>query len=176
MRSLQFVILLFTLAIASGCSRFYVPSSSNISHNDAIRKAKSENRYFILRDSLSAYSLTNVEVDDGKNIISANLDKVSPEHMVYLNAKENKYTFSKDKGQDAVLNELHIFSSRLIPTPATGKTEISLLSVSRIEEINYDAQRTKKQHKRVWLITGGAVVGTVLVMYITAAAVLNTAF
>ena len=176
MRSLQLVILLFILAIASGCSRFYVPSSSNLSHNDAIRKAKSENRYFILRDSLSAYSLTNVEVDDEKNIISGNLDKVSPEHMVYVNAKKNKYTYSKDKGQDAVLNELHIFSSRLISTPATGKTEIPLLSVSRIEEINYDAQRTKKQHKRVWLISGGAVVGTLLLVYITAAAVLTVAF
>ena len=176
MRSLQFFILLFMLAIASGCSRFYVPASSNLSHKDAIRKAKSENRYFILRDSLSAYSLTNVEVDDEKNIISCSVDRVSPEHMVYLNAKKNKYTYSKNKGQDVVLNELHIFSSRVISTSGTGRTEIPLLSVSRIEEINYDAQRTKKQHKRVWLISGGIVVGTVLLVWVSAAAVLAAAF
>src|SRR5215204_2578893 len=174
MRSLQFFILLFMLAITSGCSRFYVPSSSILSHNDAIKKAKSENRYFILRDSLSTYSLTNIEVDDEKNIISCNLDKVPPEHMVYLDAKKKKYTYSKNKGQDVVLNELHIFSSRLISTPGTGKTEISLLSISRIEEINYDAQRTKKQHKRVWLISGGIVVGTVLVFALAAAAMVAT--
>ena len=176
MRSLQFFILLVMLAIASGCSRFYVPSSSNLSHNDAIRKAKSENRYFILRDSLSAYSLTNVEVDDEKNIISCSVDRVSPEHMVYLNAKKNKYTYSKDKGQDVVLNELHIFSSKLISTSGTGKIEIPLLSVSRVEEINYDAQRTKKQHKRVWLISGGIVVGSVLLIAVTAAAIASVAF
>ena len=164
------------LAITSGCSRFYVPSSSILSHNDAIRKAKSENRYFILRDSLSTYSLTNIEVDDEKNIISCNVDKVPPEHMIYLNAKKKKYTYSKNKGQDVVLNELHIFSSRLISPPGAGKTEISLLSISRIEEINYDAQRTKKQHKRVWLVSGGIVVGTVVVFALAAAALVSVAF
>lgn len=175
MRSLQFFILLFILAITSGCSRFYVPSSSVLSHNDAIRKAKSENRYFILRDSLSTYSLTNIEVDDEKNVISCNVDKVLPEHMVYLNARKKKYTYSKNKGQDVVLNELHIFSSRLISTPGTGKTEISLLSISRIEEINYDAQRTKKQRKRILLISGG-IVGSIVLMYALAAAAMVTAF
>ena len=174
MRSLQLFILLFILAITSGCSRFYVPSSSILSHNDAIKKAKSENRYFILRDSLSTYSLTNIEVDDEKNIISCNVEKVLPEHMVYLNVRGKKYTYSKNKGQDVVLDELHIFSSRLISTPSTGKAEISLLSISRIEEINYDAQRTKKQHKRIWLISGGIVVGTVLVFYLAAAALVAT--
>jgi hypothetical protein len=174
MRSLRLFILLGILATISGCSRFYAPSSSILSHNDAIRKAKSENRYFILRDSASTYSLTNIEVDDEKNIISCNVDKVSPEHMVYLNARKTKYTYSKNKGQDVVLNELHIFSSKLISTPGTGKTEISLLSISRIEEINYDAQRTKKQHRRIWLISGGVVVGTVLVFALAAAAMVAT--
>ena len=109
-------------------------------------------------------------------MISCNVDKVSPEHIVYLNANKKNNTYSKNKGQDVVLNELPIFCSRLISTSGTGKTEISLLSISRIEEINYEAQRTKKQDKRVWLISGGIVVGTVLVFALAAAAIAATAF
>lgn len=158
--------LFFLLAMCTSCTRYYHPSSLAQS-TETIRKANSSGKFFILRDSAFTYAMDSIEVDTASNSISAHVGTVPSNHLLYIEAK-NKKDYSFGKRQSDVLNEVHLFSDKIVSTPGSGRTIIPLSTISKIEEINFDKKRTKKQHTTVWLVTAG---GILLLGLISAAAV-----
>ena len=126
---------------------------------DAIKKGKSEGRYLILRHPTFTYSLEDVEVSDDNESVSCTLASVPVEHFRYVNAKPKQYNFSKSRGEGVVLKEMHLYTDRPIAmVDGYSRVVIPLTTINKIEEINYDKRRTKRQHATVLIATAGTVV------------------
>src|SRR5687767_6969527 len=113
----------------TSCNRYYTPTKLNPSI-DAIETGISARKFFIVSDSSSNYALDNMEVNEKTNMISADITGVPSNHTLYLvktgrlrlpHQKRNDYTFAKR--QSAVLNEVHLFSHKLISSSGTSRID-----------------------------------------------------
>jgi hypothetical protein len=152
------IILFLIAAIISSCNRYYMPVKSTVSTADAIRSAKAEGRYFILRDSMFTYSMKDVMLNSDNETVLCILESVPREHQTYILAKGRNYHFNKATGKENILKEVHLFSNQLIATAGNSQAVIPLSAINRVEEINYDERRTRRQHRTVWLATAGTII------------------
>jgi hypothetical protein len=175
MKSLLFASVTLIIFFSS-CNRYYMPVNSSLSIPEAISKAKAENRYFILRDSMFKYAMNNVELTESRESISCVLESLPSEHKTYVNAKGRNFYYNKSKGQDIVLKEVHLFSDHLIATGGNTQAIIPVSAITGVQEINYDKRRTKRQHRTAWLATAGGVVAAIALASMAVASSLASSF
>ena len=172
-RKIVAYILLFSCVnLFVGCNRFYRPVVVNIpslnNKQASLKQLTDEDRYFILRKGDRSYSLNNIVYNQPEMTLTADVDQVSPDHNLYIQAqKKNRYTYVKSKQQDVVLKEVHLFVADTLTIPATGRYILGFSDIQKIEIIKFDEGKTNSSYV---LGTIGFVLGAVLVAAIIAVA------
>ncbi len=165
------VFTAITILIAfSSCSNYYKaiiirqPVKS-----DSIENLAMMNKYFILRNGEQAFAIKKLSFTDDQKTLQGNLDTLPFAHTLYQAKKENqKMKYKKDNAGDVenvVLNEVHFY---IAPdsTLVTGPFTFPLDKIRRIEVIEKDKQATRKSRTKTGVITGAAVGGAVIAVFV----------
>lgn len=139
-------LLCFTILIISqqSCYRkFYKVSDSNISQDPATTIKQQTGKYFILRSGTKAYHMEDIVLDSSDKSIRLTLGSLSNDHLSYVTVTKNKgIPYKKSLGEDAVLNEVHVY----IPADTTlrypGFCNLEFTKISKIEVLEKDKGRT----------------------------------
>lgn len=151
-----FILLIACFNLFMGCNRYYKPVKINAptveTKGNSLRKLNEENKYFIVRNGMQYYALSNLILDESNMTIKADITKVPPEHQLYIRNANTKYTYSKGKKQGVVLTEVHLYTKDSISVDTTNQYTLSLADIEKIEVLNFDNQRTSKSF--TWGIIG----------------------
>lgn len=143
-----YIILLITPAsiMLTGCHNFYMAKTASVENisqkTAAISDMQKQGRYFILRNGNVSYHLADISLSDDKKLLSAKLEPVSNNHVLYLHdIGREKYNKHSDSVEKMVLTEVHIY---MVPdnTVSTGHYTLDLEKVNKIEIIEKDKDRT----------------------------------
>lgn len=163
------MLLVACMNLFLGCQRFYRPVLLNTPSVDfkhtTLKKLSTEDRYFILRKGSKSYHLSNIILDQNNMTITANLNHVSPEHLLYLN-NPSKYRFSRARHEESVLREVHVYTGDTSRLDTTTTYFLALSDIQKIEVIEFDSNKTTSSY--VWG-TLGTILGAALVIAIIAA-------
>lgn len=161
--------LVILLLLGPSCQRFYLPrvapAASTDEKSNTITEAKRNERYFILRSASGNYQMTNIQVDQQSQTMTAQLHTLPEAHKHYI--RFNKaYRYQKSKGEDAVLNEVHIYTKGSQALDTAQAITLPLSAVEKIEVIEFDKGRTTVSY-----VLGGVgiAVGAVAVMAVIVA-------
>ena len=102
-----------------------------------------QQRYFILRDGSSAYSMSNLIVSDDKKTINCHIENLPETHILHLvNGHNGHKRYKRNAKELGILNEVHLY----IPSDSTVKPgsnyTLALDKVQKIEVIEKDKGRT----------------------------------
>lgn len=175
MNILQVFVKACTISIILSCSiscqNFYKATTQNTSTvnkkaslTDSLAKS---NRYFILRNGTASYNMNNVVLSDDQKSMTFILDSLGDDHMKYIRAKNEKYTYHKENPDTMVLNEVHFFITPDKSIPSNGKYTMDLDKIIKIEVIEKDKNRTKNSYV---LGTVGITMGVIITVAIIVAA------
>ncbi len=100
----------------TACNRYFRPVAVNSANNETktseLRRQERQDKDFILHVGAKRYLMKKLSVDTTTMQITSTLDVVPPEHKVYTTGRSKVY--KKKAGQEAVLNEVHIFADTSI--------------------------------------------------------------
>ncbi len=166
------ILLISCINLFLGCHRFYKPVVINAptveTKHTTLKRLSTEDKYFILRQGYNSYSLNNLVLDETNMSLTATIGKIEPAHQLYVDKDDNtRYIFKKRKGQDAVLKEVHLFTSDTTDINYSTSYTIALADLQKIEVIEFNKQRTTSSY--VWG-TISTVLGVALVVLIIGAA------
>lgn len=151
--------IILLVLIAASCQRFFMPvkSTANTSSEKATYIAGNQlDKYFILRQGSSAYAMKQIVVDKEKNALTCVLETVPPEHRLYLNPRNTKYTYKEAKDEESastgnrvkapVLKEVHIYIKEEVPAVLNQQITIMLDQINMIEVLEHDRSRTTSSY------------------------------
>ena len=164
--SLYLVPLL--IIVLSGCNRYYTPVRSTQSIPEQIKTSLAKGRYFILRDSASSYGMDRVELNDNKGLVSFELVTLPKVHTRYTMASAPRnYFFKYDQPDSVVLREVHLFTKQRFPAEMNTRSDIPLSAIDKVEVIEFDRKKTRKQNLLVGLgVTAG--IATIVAIIVSA--------
>ncbi len=144
-----FLVLVIFQILFSQCHNYYkaVPAPTA-----SVESMKSTNRYFVLRNGPTAFTMSNIVLSDDKKSLTCKLETLPANHQFHLtNGRKGKMQYRKNEVNEfPVLNEVHFFI-KPDNTAATGEYTLQLNKVEKIEMIEKDKGRT----------TGSYVIGAV---------------
>jgi hypothetical protein len=155
---------IFTLLCVASCRRFYMPVKNQVNNTreaDSLVMTASQGRYLILRADGRYYHMKSPVLDEAREMLSFSLERVSGDHLKYLEAKKRKYHYKKS--DKAVLNETHVYVSNsflLGNGDSAVQQSIPLTAIEKIEFIEHDKNRTTTSYILGGLAITGAVILT----------------
>jgi len=131
---------------------------------DSLQK---RNRYFILRNGNSAYSMINPTLSEDKKFLRCQLDIIPPSHHLHLiNGYKGKMQYKKSTLEGLnVLSEVHFYTP-FDTSARQGTYSLPLDRVQKIEIIEHDKKRTTSSYVigAVGYTLGAAVIVTVIAL------------
>jgi len=162
------------LTLMSSCSHYYkavsVRANSSMQKAAAIDSLQKANRTLILRNGNGSFLINTAIINEKKNSIEFVLDSLPEKHRLHLTKGRkgkmkyyNKPNEISEAGDKPVLTEAHIYTDT-IANIITGKQDISINSIRRIEVIDKDSKRTTNSYVLGSVITVAAiaVIGAVI--------------
>jgi hypothetical protein len=136
-RSTAWFFLLFFLGVESGCLYYKVSSSKPSGASEAKRNLENElkqNKSILIFKDGNYYRLTNLNYNPDTTILTAAVQIDSSYHHIYNPYFDSNKEYSRQKGQQNVLNEVFIISDQLNFLPG-NKVTMPLSSIVRIDKI-----------------------------------------
>lgn len=143
-KAFNLLVLCAFLNLNFSCNYFKVRTIENIDADlskNQLQKYQNLNKYFILHSGDRTWHMTIIKVDAEKKMMECLLEYPGQLHQVYKPAAESNKRYKAKKGENVVLNEIHIVASRINPG-SQNKIAIPLSSISRIDIIEPDVGRT----------------------------------
>ena len=104
-------------------------------------------RYFILRNGDSAYHMSNIIINNDKQLLTCTLNTLPNEHKLHLKlGRGGNMRYREAKGEGIVLNEVHVYvlqDSAAAPGP---NYSLPFDKIMNIEVLGKDNDRTKVSH------------------------------
>ncbi len=166
-KTTAFILLVACINMFTGCNRFFKPvavkSANNETKTSELRKQERQDKDFILHVGAKRYLMQKLSVDTATMEITSTLDVVPLEHKAYSTGRSKVY--KKNAGQEAVLNEVHIFTDTTVKADYDQKLTLKAEDIKKIEIIEKDRGRTTASY-----ILGalGITVGTYVIIGIIA--------
>ncbi|HEX6334495.1 MAG TPA: hypothetical protein VFZ78_09725, partial [Flavisolibacter sp.] len=133
------------LVITAGSCHYYLPAATDTSNNaskgSSIREGRKSEKYFILRHGSGNYAMNDLQVDQQAQTLSFQLAALPEEHKHYIKFNR-RYQFTKKRGENVVLNEVHIYANGTAAPDTVQRSTMPLDSVYKIEVIEFDRART----------------------------------
>ncbi len=137
------VLLIACINMFMGC-RYFKPVAVNNANNETkthqLTLQQRQDKDFILHVGTKRYLMNKLSVDTTRMQISGTLDKVPLEHSAYIPGRSRVYV--KRRGQDAVLNEVHIFADTSIKAAIDQNITLKAGDIKKIELIEKDQGKT----------------------------------
>ncbi|MEJ7766225.1 MAG: hypothetical protein WKF89_00330 [Chitinophagaceae bacterium] len=100
-----------------------------------IEQAKKDKRYFIMYSGVNIYSITNVEIDKGKQQMTVQLDKVDSLHQAYVTNNQTM-RYKPREEEPASLSEILVYMSDSTSYTLDEPHTILLNKVAKIDLID----------------------------------------
>jgi hypothetical protein len=166
---LVLLLMIFLITTSTSCyQKFYkVSDNSGTGTIDSSLLAKPD-KYYILRSGNNAFTMNDIIFNDDNKSLACTLDEPVNIHTVYLNANPKKsLKYKASKGQDVVLNEVHIYIPSDSSLRAGNKYNLDFNKIAKVEIIEKDKEKTSSS--TVWS-TVGIAAGTAAIIWLIIAA------
>lgn len=153
-----YAAIILLLIAAQACKNFYkVSDKSNLSVVTDTTSIENMNRYFILRSGLNAYYMNNIILSKDRKSLTCSLETLPGAHTLHLrHGRGGKMRFKTNEPEEAVTNEVHLYTQQDSNAVAGKNYFLSLNKVTKIEVLEKDKGRTARSYILGGLaITGG---------------------
>jgi hypothetical protein len=142
---------LVVFVATAACHTYYkatpASSSTGVETAKSIDSLQNSNRYFILRNGNTAYTITNPRISDDRNTLHCRLEPLPQPHQLHLlKGIKGKMQYNKKTAEGlGVLTEVHFY----VPydSAATeGNYSLTLNRVQKIEVIEHDKKKTTNSY------------------------------
>jgi hypothetical protein len=112
--------------------------------------------------------MERVELNDNKRVVSFELVSLPKIHTRYTTASAPRnYFFKYDQPDSVVLREVHLFTKQRFPAEMNTRSNILLQAIDKVEVIEFDRKKTRKQNLLVGLgVTAG--IASIVAIILTA--------
>jgi hypothetical protein len=147
-----YLIVAFALLIVSAaCHTYYKASPAKTGNTTevagSVDSLQKKNRYFILRNGNSAYSINNPTISGDKKFLQCQLDILPPTHQLHLvKGLKGKMQYKKSSIEGLqVLSEVHFYTA-YDSSVRQGNYSLPLDRIQKIEVIEHDRKRTTNSY------------------------------
>lgn len=161
-------IAIFQLMFTSCCNYYKAisrPYKNNSDKAATIDSLRNTNRYFILRQELTAYHMSNPVLSKDRRTMDCTLEALSSFNKLHLtNGWHGKMRYKKNNPEDlSVLNEVHVYIGP--DSVALGKYTLELEKVQRIELIEKNKRRTTNSYVLGGIVITGGILAIALIIF-----------
>ena len=149
-RRIVALFLVFAMMnLALSCNYFKVIKVEDVTAElgkDQIRHYQNLNKYFILHTPIRSYHMQVARLDADNNQMRVVLTDVEDRHMNYRPDARSNNRYKRGSAQEAMMNEVHLYSSVSASPAANGNAIIPLSTLTRMDIIEHDTGRTVSSH------------------------------
>jgi hypothetical protein len=161
---IAFVLAFATMNLALSCNYFRIIKVEDITAElgkDQIRYYQNLNKYFILHNLDKSYHIQIIKLDADNNRMEVELADVGNQHNNYFTDSGASHRYKPGTMQEVSLSEVHLYTNSSLKLPASGRAEVPMSSLTRMDIIEHDSGRTVASYVFTTLGITGATFGLI---------------
>jgi len=139
-------VLIITLLPSCMNNYYKISKAPTASTPEAIIQSNL-NRYFILREGDSAYHMSNIIINNDKQLLTCKLSTLPNEHKLHLKlGRGGDMRYREAKSEGIVLNEIHIYTLQDSAAAPGNSFSLPIDKIMNIEVLVKDKDRSTMSH------------------------------